>query len=89
MSHIKRFNVISSKVKLASVFLGPHSFVYLCPWMCLNLWEFEFGVVGVHLAYLLARGRAEDLDDLHQLVHAAVAREDGLAQEQLRQNAPS
>ena len=51
-----------------------------------DLRELELGVVGVHLAQLLAGRRAQHLDDLHQLVDAAVPREDGLSQQQLSQH---
>ena len=60
---------------------------YLVPRVCFDLWELELCVVGVHFTDLLLGGRAQDLDDLHQLVHAAVSREDGLAEEQLRKHA--
>lgn len=60
---------------------------YLLPRMRLNLWEFEFGIVGVHLANLIARRCTEDLDDLDQLIYTAVAREYRLAEQQLRQYA--
>ena len=53
------------------------------PWVCLDLWELELSVVGVHLSDLLLGGGAEDLDDLHQLVHTTVSREDWLTQQQL------
>lgn len=51
----------------------------LVPGVALDLREFEFRVVGVHLADLVARGSAQHLDDLHQLVHARVSGEDGLS----------
>jgi len=34
---------------------------HLSPWMCLNLGEFELGVVGVHLTDLFPGRGAEDL----------------------------
>ena len=57
-----------------------HTHTHLIPRVCLDLRELEFGVVGVHLSYLFLGGRAQDLDDLHQLVYSAVTGEDGLAQ---------
>lgn len=65
---------------------GPVS-AYLLPGMRLDLRELELGVVRVHLPDLLPGRRAQHLYDLHQLVHAGIAREDGLAQQQLRQDA--
>ena len=56
------------------------------PWVCLYLWELKLGVVGVHLSDLLLGGGAEDLDDLHQLVHTTVSWEDWLTQQQLRKH---
>lgn len=53
---------------------------YLLPGMRLDLREFEFGVIGIHFANLVAGGCAKNLDDLDQLVHTAVAREDRLTQ---------
>jgi len=76
--HIKKEN----KTKEDRV-VGPH----LLPRMGLDLRKLELGVVGVHLADLLARRRAQHLDDLHQLVDARVARKDGLAQQQFGQHA--
>ena len=60
---------------------------HLLPRVRLDLRELELRVVRVHLADLLARRRAQDLDDLHQLVHAALAREQRLPEQQLRQHA--
>lgn len=54
---------------------------YLLPWMRLNLWEFELGVIGVHLTYLVTCRGAEHLDDLHQLIHSAVPWEYRLAEQ--------
>ena len=53
------------------------------PWVCLDLWELELSVVGVHLSDLLLGGGAKDLDDLYQLVHTTVSQEDWLTQQQL------
>lgn len=60
---------------------------YLLPWVRLNLWEFELGVVGVHLTYLVTRRCAEHLDDLDQLIHATVSGEYRLAEQQFRHHA--
>ena len=49
--------------------------------------ELVVGVVGVHAPQLLRRGRAQHLDDLHQLVDAVLAREERLAQDELRKHA--
>ena len=62
---------------------------HLVPGVGLDLRELELGVVGVHLSDLLLGGRAQHLDDLHQLVHPAVPGEDGLAQEELGKHAAS
>lgn len=61
--------------------------VYLLPGVALDLRELELGVVGVHLADLFPCRRTQHLDDLDQLVHARVSREDWLAQQQLSQYA--
>jgi len=42
---------------------------HFCPGMGLDLGELEVRVVGVHRVNLLTRGRANNLDDLNQLVH--------------------
>lgn len=50
--------------------------------MAFDLWKLEFGVIGIHLADLLAGRCAEHFDDLHQLVDARVTREYRLAEQQ-------
>lgn len=55
---------------------------YLLPRMAFDLWKLEFGVIGIHLADLLAGRCAEHFDDLHQLVDARVTREYRLAEQQ-------
>jgi len=55
--------------------------------MTLNLRELEFRVVWIHFAYLFSCRCAQDLDDLDELIHTGIAREDGLAQQQFGQNA--
>ena len=59
----------------------------LGPGVGLNLRELVVCVVLVHRHDLLLGGGAEDLDDLHQLVHAAVSGEEGLAEEEFREHA--
>ena len=59
----------------------------LDPGVSFDLWELELLVVGVHLADLFPGRRAEDLDDLDELVDAGVSGEDRLAQQQLRHHA--
>lgn len=49
--------------------------------MRFNLWKFEFGIVGVHLTYLIACRRTEDFDNLDELVYATVAGKDRLAEQ--------
>jgi hypothetical protein len=49
--------------------------------MGLDLGELELGVVLVHGLNLLACGCAQDLDDLHQLIHSAFARKERLAKQ--------
>ena len=49
--------------------------------------KLELLIVGIHLAYLVARGRAEHLDDLDELVDARVARKDGLTEQELGEDA--
>lgn len=38
----------------------------------------------IHLLHLLLRRRAEDLDDLHELLNCVLAREEGLTENHLR-----
>ena len=45
---------------------------HLGPWVRLDLRELELRVVGVHGVDLLLGGCAQHLDDLHQLVDAAL-----------------
>jgi hypothetical protein len=47
--------------------------------MRLDLWELELRVVRIHGVNLLTSGGSEHLDDFNQLVHAALAGEQGLA----------
>lgn len=56
---------------------------YFVPGVGADLREFEFLVVGVHLADLFAGGCAEDFDDFDELVHARVAWKYWLAQQEL------
>mmetsp|Transcript_13782 Transcript_13782/g.40813 ORF Transcript_13782/g.40813 Transcript_13782/m.40813 type:complete len:224 (+) Transcript_13782:903-1574(+) len=60
---------------------------HLRPRMRLDLRELELAVVRVHGLDLLLARRPEHLDDLHELVHARLTREDGLAQEQFARDA--
>mmetsp|Transcript_48194 Transcript_48194/g.124977 ORF Transcript_48194/g.124977 Transcript_48194/m.124977 type:complete len:276 (+) Transcript_48194:194-1021(+) len=55
----------------------------LVPGMGLDLRELELRVVGIHRRELLTRWRTQHFDDLHELVHAALPREDGLPQYEL------
>ena len=55
--------------------------------MRLDLGELELCVVRIHLLDLFPGGGAQDLDDLHQLVHPAVPGKDGLPQHQLGEDA--
>ena len=55
--------------------------------MRLDLWELVLHVVRVHRLDLLARGRAEHLDDLHELVDAALTGEERLAEHELGHDA--
>lgn len=54
----------------------------------LDLRELVLHVVRVHRLDLLARRRAEHLDDLDELVDARLSREEGLAQHQLGHHTP-
>lgn len=51
--------------------------------MRFDLREFELGVVRIHFFDLLSGGRAQDLDDLHQLIHSGISGENGLSEHQL------
>lgn len=56
---------------------------YLLPWMALDLREFEFGVVWIHLLNLISRRRSQYFNDLNQLIDTRVSGKDWLAQKQL------
>ena len=60
---------------------------YLGPGVRLDLGKLELCVVRIHLLDLFPGGGAQDLDDLHQLVHSAVPGEDGLTQHELSKDA--
>lgn len=55
--------------------------------MRLDLRKLELRVVRIHLPDLFSGRGAQNLDDLDQLIHARIAREYRLAQQQLGQNA--
>jgi hypothetical protein len=52
-----------------------------------NLWELVLHVVGIHGPNLVAGRRAEDLDDLDELVDARLAGEQRLAEHELGHDA--
>lgn len=52
--------------------------------MRLDLWKFEFGIIGVHLTYLIACRRTKDFNNFDKLVYAAVAGKYRLAKQQFR-----
>lgn len=56
--------------------------------MRLKLRKAVLNVAGVHSRDLLLAWRAKDLNNLHQLINAAVAWEKGLAQQKLSHHAP-
>ena len=60
---------------------------YLRPRVSLDGWELEFRVVLVHSFNLLPTRSSENFDDLHQLVHGTLPGEQGLSDQQLRENA--
>mmetsp|Transcript_53408 Transcript_53408/g.126317 ORF Transcript_53408/g.126317 Transcript_53408/m.126317 type:complete len:291 (+) Transcript_53408:241-1113(+) len=60
---------------------------HLGPGVCLDLGELELGIVLVHRLDFLARGRADDLDDLDKLVDVALAGEEGLSEHELAEDA--
>ena len=60
----------------------------LGPGAGLDLGEGKLSVVGVHGEDLLACRRAQDLDDLHQLIDGRLAREEGLPEHELGHDTP-
>lgn len=54
--------------------------------MALDLREFEFGVVWIHLLNLISSRRSQYFDDLNQLIDARVSGEDWLPQQQFGQH---
>jgi hypothetical protein len=58
-------------------------------WVRLNLRKLVLHVIGIHRLDLLPRGRSQNLDDFHQLVDAALTREQGLAEHQLSHDTTS
>jgi len=59
----------------------------LFPWEGLDLWEAVLRVLWVHRQNLFTAWRAQDLDDLNELVDATLSREDGLSQHQFGDDA--
>lgn len=59
----------------------------LLPWQWSDLWEAVLFVFGVHCLDLLSGRCAQDLDDLDELVNAALSREDWLAEHELSDDA--
>ena len=57
------------------------------PRQWLDLWESVLSVLGVHGEDLLAAWCAQDFDDFDELVDAALAREDGLTEHELGDDA--
>jgi len=53
-----------------------------------DLRKFVLHIIRIHGLDLLPRRCSQNLDDLHQLVDAALTREQGLAQHQLRHDTP-
>jgi hypothetical protein len=56
---------------------------YLLPWVALDLREFEFSIVGIHLLDLIPRWCAQYFDDFNQLIYARVAWENRLSKQEL------
>ena len=63
--------------------------IYLLPRMRFDLRKLELGIIGIHFANLFSGRRTQDFDNLHQLVDARVARENGLTKKKLGQHASS
>ena len=63
--------------------------LHYLPRMSLDLRELELRVVRIHLLDLFSGGRAQNFDDLNQLIDARVTREDRLPEHQFRENASS
>ena len=53
-----------------------------------DLWELVLHIIRIHGLDLLPRRCPQNLDDLHQLVDAALTREQGLTQHQLGHDTP-
>jgi hypothetical protein len=58
-------------------------FTYLTERMRLDLGELVLHVVGVHGTNLISGRRAEDFNDLHELVNTRLSREQGLTKHEL------
>lgn len=61
----------------------------LLPGASLNTGKDEFAVLRVHLLNLFQSGGAQNLDDLHQLINAGVAREEWTAQQEFTDDTAS
>jgi hypothetical protein len=61
----------------------PVFFTYLTERMRLDLGKLVLHVVGVHGTNLVSGRRAEDFDDLHELVNTGLSREQGLTKHEL------
>jgi hypothetical protein len=75
------------KISIKTAHACSVSVAYLVPGVGLDLGELELRVVGVHGLDLLPRRRAQHLDDLHQLVHPTLAREQRLQTREERRSA--
>lgn len=53
---------------------------YLLPWVALDLWEFEFSVIWIHLFDLIPCWCTQYFDDFNQLINTRIAWEYWLAQ---------
>ena len=67
--------------------LTRHDDAYLVEGMRLDLRELVLHVVGIHGTDLLARGRAQDLDNLHELIDARLPGKEGLPEHELGHDA--
>jgi hypothetical protein len=66
---------------------GRGSSACLVEWVGFNLRKLVFHVVGIHGSDLVSGRRAEDLDDLDELVDARLSGEQRLAQHELGHDA--
>lgn len=80
---------VSCQCRCHLCLLGETRELYLIEWMWLDLREFVLHVIGIHRPNLFASWGTQNFDDFDKLVDSGFAREEGLAQHELRHHTTS